>query len=63
MMMKLFKLDKNKNFSLIDIDKKASLAIQNHFRLSNYQMLILSWIKGIWTGILLSLIFHLTIEH
>ena len=52
-----------KNSSLLSFDKRAALAIQNHFRLSNYQMLILSWIKGLWTGLLLSLILHYFINH
>ena len=49
--------------SLLGFDKRAALAIQNHFRLSNYQMLVLSWLKGLWTGILLSLVFHYFISH
>ena len=60
---KLFQLKGENPFSLIDLDKKAALTIQNHFRLSNYQMLILSWVKGIWTGILLSLVLHYFIKH
>ena len=63
MTRKLFN-DKSKgSFSLIGLDKRAALAIQNHFRLSNYQMLVLSWFKGIWTGILLSLVLHYVISH
>ena len=60
---KLF-LEKTKgSFSLIELDKRTAVAIQNHFRLSNYQMLVLSWFKGIWTGILLSLVLHYFISH
>ncbi len=60
---KLFNsLNKRPN-SFLGFDKKAALAIQNHFRLSNYQMLVLSWVKGLWTGILLSLVFHYFISH
>ena len=44
-------------------DKRAANSIQKHFRLSNYQMLFLIWIKGIWTGILLSLVLHYLIKH
>ncbi len=62
MKRKLFNLRNNPQ-SLIGFDKKAALAIQNHFRLSNYQMLVLSWLKGLWTGILLSLILHYFIVH
>ena len=50
-------------FSIIDIDKRGELGIQSHFGLSNYQMLLLSWVKGLWTGILLSLIAHYFISH
>ena len=60
---KLFKINDKGRFSLFEIDKKAALSIQNHFRLSNYQMLILIWLKGIWTGILLSLVLHYFINH
>ena len=60
---RLFQLKGENSFSLIGLDKKADLAIQNHFQLSNYQMLILSWVKGIWTGILLSLVLHYFIKH
>tara|TARA_Y100001968_G_C18997144_1_gene544146 strand:+ start:364 stop:534 length:171 start_codon:yes stop_codon:yes gene_type:complete len=52
-----------RRFSLIGLDKKAALAIQNHFRLSNYQMLVLSWLKALWTGFLLSLVLHYFISH
>ena len=63
MIRKLFRLDTKTSFSLVDFDKKAALAIQNHFRLSNYQMLVLSWLKGIWTGVLLSLVIHYFVSH
>ncbi len=63
MFRNLFKRNERKSFSLIDLDKKAALAIQNHFHLSNYQMLVLTWFKGIWTGILISLVLHYIISH
>ncbi len=63
MSRKLFNSNSKKPQALIGIDKRAALAIQNHFRLSNYQMLVLSWIKGLWTGILLSLVLHYFIIH
>ena len=63
MKRKLFNIDKKPPFSLIGLEKRAALAIQNHFRLSNYQMLVVSWIKGLWTGILLSLVVHYFISH
>jgi hypothetical protein len=63
MKRKLFNADNNHPFSLIGLEKKAAMAIQNHFRLSNYQMLVLSWIKGLWSGILLSLVIHYFVSH
>ncbi len=63
MIRRIFKLDSNKPFSLLGLDKRIALTIQNHFRLSNYQMLLISWIKGLWTGILLSLVIHNFIAH
>ncbi len=59
---KLFNSGENEG-SLLGFDKRAALAIQNHFGLTNYQMLVLSWIKGLWTGILLSLVLHYFINH
>ena len=49
---------KDKPFSLIDLDKKTANSMQIHFRLNNYQMLVIIWIKGVWTGLLISLIIH-----
>ena len=63
MLRNLFLIKKDQRFSLIGLEKRAAMAIQNHFGLSNYQMLLLCWVKGIWTGILLSLVFHYFIEH
>ena len=60
---KLFNLKNKGPYSFIGLDKKIALAIQNHFRLSNYQMLVLCWFKGLWTGILLSLVLHYFISH
>ncbi len=59
----LFQLQPNTKNFLFDLDKRAALAIQNHFRLTNYQMLILIWVKGLWTGLLLSLVIHNIISH
>ena len=63
MRRKLFNLLNKNSFSIVGLDKRAAMAIQNHFKLSNYQMLFLSWIKGLWTGILLSLVLHYLISH
>ncbi len=43
---------------LIAVDKKAALAIQNRFRLNNYQMLGLSWAIGLVMGFALALFLH-----
>tara|TARA_B100000579_G_C22155528_1_gene542856 strand:- start:113 stop:304 length:192 start_codon:yes stop_codon:yes gene_type:complete len=63
MKRKLFNPETKQTFSLLGFDKKAAIAIQNHFRLSNYQMLVLSWMKGLWTGVLISLVLHYFINH
>ena len=62
----IYIFENDPNYSAVkvfDIDKNAALAIQNHFGLSNYQILFLSWLKGLWTGILISLIAHYFIKH
>ena len=63
MIRKLISSETNHQNTIIGLDKKAASAIQNHFRLTTYQMLVLGWIKGIWTGILLSLVLHQLISH
>ena len=63
MSRKLFSSENKRPYTIIGFDKQAAQAIQNHFRLSNYQMLVLVWLKGLWTGILLSLVLHYFISH
>ena len=63
MIRKLFTVDNKRSYSLLELDKRAAMSIQNHFRLSNYQMLVLSWFKGLWTGILISLVVHYFVSH
>ncbi len=63
MKYKLFTLNKDQRYSPIRIEKRAALAIQSHFGLNNYQMLVLTWLKGLWTGVLLSLVLHYFISH
>ena len=63
MLGNLLKLKERSSFYFIGLDKKAGIAIQNHFRLSSYQMLVLTWLKGLWTGILLSLVLHYIVTH
>ncbi len=63
MIRKLIRIDNKRSYSLLELDKRAAMSIQNHFRLSNYQMLVLSWFKGLWTGILISLILHYLVTH
>ncbi len=61
--MKLLNLESDRYNSLNGFNKKTVLAIQKHFGLNNYQILLLSWLKGLWTGVLLSLILHYFISH
>ena len=63
MIRKLFNIKTQKQLSFGRFDKLAANAIQDHFRLNNYQMLIIIWLKGLWTGILLSLVLHYFISH
>jgi len=44
--------------NLIELDKKAAQAIQKRFRLSNYQMLNLSWVFGFGAGVVATMILH-----
>ena len=62
MTKEIFNSDR-KSHTLIGFEKKAALAIKNHFGLTNFQMLVLSWLKGLWTGVLLSLVLHYFISH
>ncbi len=63
MKKQLSDIDRNQPSLIIGLEKRANLAIQNHFNLSNYQVIVLCWFKGLWTGILLSLIVHYFIRH
>ena len=59
----LINSQKNKPLSLIGLDKRAAMAIQRHFGMTNFQIVVLSWFKGLWTGILVSLVLHYYIIH
>lgn len=43
---------------LIALDRRAALAIQQRFLLSNYQMLCLSWVIGLVIGFVIAIILH-----
>ncbi len=58
MFSKMLELRNKKSLFLIGFDKKALLSIKKHFDLSTFQIILLIWIKGIWTGILISLVVH-----
>ena len=45
------------------IDEKVSLVLQNRYKLNNHQFMLLIWLKGLWTGILISLIIHQLLSH
>ncbi len=62
-MRKLFNSYRKLSQYLFGFEKIAAIAINNHFRLSNYHVLVLMWIKGLWTGILISLVIHYFIKH
>ena len=47
-----------KSYNTSNLDKTASNAIKNHFQLGNYNILLITWIKGLWTGVLVTLILH-----
>tara|TARA_Y100001968_G_C18932160_1_gene514759 strand:+ start:337 stop:483 length:147 start_codon:yes stop_codon:yes gene_type:complete len=42
---------------LIKVDKRLAERIQQKFKLSNYQMLCLSWAKGLVMGIAIVILF------
>ena len=52
----------NPYFSLFGINKLA-IIMQKHYNLSNYQIIIFTWLKGLWTGILISIILHNMYSH
>ena len=56
-------LDNKKSLSILQLQHRATQALKEKFKLSNYQMLFLVWIKGLWTGFLLTLIIHHFISH
>ncbi|MFL0779479.1 MAG: hypothetical protein AB8A44_05385 [Prochlorococcus sp.] len=43
---------------LIALDRRAALAIQHRFRLSNYQMLCFGWFIGLVMGFFIAVILH-----
>ena len=63
MLKKLFKGFSKLKTSTNDLDKIVSVTLTNHFRLTSYKLYILLWLKGLWTGILISLVIHLFIHH
>ena len=63
MIRKIFSFLDTQNKLFSGFENSVVYYIHNHFRLSNYQMLFIIWIKGIWTGLLLALIFHYFVSH
>tara|TARA_B100000965_G_C19239334_1_gene603654 strand:+ start:497 stop:682 length:186 start_codon:yes stop_codon:yes gene_type:complete len=61
--MKLISFKNKRLFSMIGFDNKLTNAIETHFRLNNSQMILLFWLKGVWTGILFSLVLHFYVAH
>ncbi len=58
-----FKSYINKYLSVFGFDKKSYMSIKEHYKFSNNQIIILIWFKGVWTGVLISLVLHNFISH
>ena len=52
----------NRYFSFFAINKLA-IIMQRHYNLSNFQIITFTWLKGLWTGILISLVLHNLYSH
>ncbi len=63
MSIKLFKFVTKNSFAISPFYKRASLAIKHHFQLSDYQIFILCWLKGLWAGILIAFVIHHLVRH
>tara|TARA_B100000902_G_C26734183_1_gene632849 strand:+ start:268 stop:459 length:192 start_codon:yes stop_codon:yes gene_type:complete len=44
-------------------ENKSPRAFKEHFKINDNKFLVLTWIKGLWTGILISLIIHQLFSH
>lgn len=63
MLRKIIQIEDYQYLPLIGFEKKAYNSIKKHFGLSNFQILVLCWLKGLWTGILICLVLHHFISH
>ena len=57
-MLKQLGKSKSKRKTISYFGYLADLAIKKRFNLSNYNMYLLFWLKGLWMGFLLSIIIH-----
>ena len=62
MILNFIKLKDKNQLTLKGISELAEFAIQKHYPFSKYQILIIIWLKGMWTGILISLVIHYIIS-
>ena len=60
---RLFQSKFQKELRLVETGKKTGLNIKNHFGITDLQILATTWFKGLWTGILISLIIHNCLSH
>ena len=63
MLLRSFNLAIKKFFLVIDINKDITNVIKKNYGFTNNQFLMLCWLKGLWTGFLLSLVIHHMISH
>ena len=59
----LFNIPVKQNLSGNGIVTRISLGLKNHFKMNTHQIVVLVWLKGLWTGILISLILHQLFSH
>ena len=63
MLLRSFNLAIKKFFLVIDINKDITNVIKKNYGFTNNQFLMLCWLKGLWTGVLVSLVIHHMISH
>ena len=63
MFQRSFKLAIKKILLFIDINKNMTSLLQKNYGFSHNQILFVCWFKGLWTGILISLVLHHMISH
>ena len=49
--------------SFFGFDKVAFSLIKKHYNINSNQIMILIWFKGLWTGLLISIVIHNILNH